>query len=131
MGGDGAIYSYNNIFTTMSAHAPYNSGVTHSYNQYFNISGTVTGTGEVTSDPLFTSDGWHIKLASPVNGSGDSSHTTIYDRDGLLRPTPPSKGAFEYAPAAGGGGGQQGGGTPSGSIGLRLGGIRMGGIRFW
>jgi len=66
-------------------------------------------TGTVNSDPLLVDVNnfdFHLSSSnSPANGAGASSGPVpVYDHDGVIRPSPPSIGAFEYAPGSGNGG---------------------------
>jgi hypothetical protein len=58
------------------------------------------GTGALQSDPVFhlptnTAPDLHIKPESPANGSGDPTDAPAFDLDGVARPNPPSRGAYE------------------------------------
>jgi hypothetical protein len=56
----------------------------------------------VNSDPQFvdpvTARNFHLQAAnSPPVGAGTSISTLVYDFDGLIRPSPPSMGVYEFA----------------------------------
>lgn len=67
-------------------------------------SGGVTAnfTNSLNVDPSFVNTGtdFHISSSSPANGAGTTTSLPTYDHDGLIRPSPPSIGASEYAPGA-------------------------------
>jgi hypothetical protein len=53
----------------------------------------------LSADPLLVSlsaGDFHLQSTSPVIGAGTSSKTTATDHDGLIRPSPPSIGAYEF-----------------------------------
>lgn len=66
------------------------------------------GTGSVNADPGFvntsgcstgtlSSCDLHLSaVTSPATGAGTATQTSLFDRDGLVRPSPPSIGAFEF-----------------------------------
>lgn len=59
----------------------------------------------INSDPLFVNAGvgnFHLQLPiSPANGAGATgTPLPIRDHDGLIRPSPPAVGAWEYAAGA-------------------------------
>jgi len=54
------------------------------------------GSGNIESDPMFLSDGCHIKKGSPCNHGADVDTATTVDLDGRPRGDKPSIGAFEY-----------------------------------
>lgn len=88
--GTNGVYGLNNIMYGLGA--PPSSGV-------------VTGT--INSNPLFVSTStanFHLQSGSPAIGAGDSTGLVpTYDHDGLLRPSTPSIGAYEFAAGTGGG----------------------------
>ena len=58
----------------------------------------------VNANPLLVSlsqfpSGLSLQTASPALGAGSATHTSIYDFQGNVRPTPPSIGAFDVAGA--------------------------------
>jgi hypothetical protein len=93
------------------------SRVTFSDNLYFNAGVGPTGcnynagnipvgsdSGKVNSDPQFvsaSSKNFHLQQTSPAIGAGNNTIVDVYDFDGLLRPTPPSIGAFEFSAGSG------------------------------
>lgn len=61
------------------------------------------GSGSIASDPLFLNLAgvdFHLLATSPAVGVGTSSKVSAYDRDGLIRPNPPSIGAYEFSSGA-------------------------------
>jgi hypothetical protein len=117
-GGNNAnlqVHIRNNIIYDTNSNAPYwvngstsSNGVFGDNNIMFGLgvppaSSVITGT--INSDPLFasiTTPDFHLSSASsPANGAGDkSTPASIYDHDGLSRPSPPSVGAYEFAAGA-------------------------------
>jgi hypothetical protein len=57
------------------------------------------GTSAIHADPLFhfatSSTDLHIKFESPANASGDPAGAPDVDLDGVARPNPPARGAYE------------------------------------
>lgn len=106
----------NNVIYQTNTSAPYwvnqlgnASAVSGANNLAFGIgappsSSSVTGT--INSNPQFVGAGSNFNLSSassPANGAG-STMTPVPSRDnnGLLRPSPPAIGAFEFAAGTGG-----------------------------
>jgi hypothetical protein len=61
------------------------------------------GTGNFSADPQFVNAAagdFHLKPGSPCLGTGMVAGAAATDRDGALRPTPPSIGAYEAAGTA-------------------------------
>ena len=54
-----------------------------------------TGSGNISSDPLFDSDGFHLKSGSPCLGAGSSNFISGFDLDGQPYNSPPSMGCDE------------------------------------
>lgn len=58
-------------------------------------------TGNVTTDPQFvstTAHNFHFAAStSPAVGTGSTLHKSTYDLDNLIRPSPPSIGAYEFS----------------------------------
>lgn len=77
------------------------SGCTYQYNLAAGNT-TVTGTNNITGDPLFAdilSSDLHVKLGSPAIDAANPTDTSItHDFDGTARPqgTRSDIGAFEY-----------------------------------
>jgi hypothetical protein len=100
-GGTGNIAKNNLIFGMA---ASIGSGVTASFNAYFQTSGTPSGTDNQTStaNPFVNSAGGNYRLAVPTT-AGDSAIGTTYnkDPDGVTRGADGTwdRGAFEYGPA--------------------------------
>jgi len=42
----------------------------------------------------------HLQSGSPIIGAGINMSGLIYDHDGLIRPAPPSIGAYEFSSAS-------------------------------
>ena len=71
-------------------------------------SNTVVGgsslTGSINSNPSFASTStpdFHLSTSSsPANGAATTTLVPSYDHDGLIRPSPASVGAYEYAAAS-------------------------------
>jgi hypothetical protein len=58
------------------------------------------GSGSVSTDPGFVSNGsnFHLSAASSsANGKGTTTKASTFDHDGLIRPSPPAIGAYEFA----------------------------------
>lgn len=51
-----------------------------------------TGTGNISTDPLFQSDGFHLKTGSPCIGAGNSNFVFGFDLDGQPWSSPPAMG---------------------------------------
>ncbi len=92
----GTMTVMNSIIANSSANGMKCSGgtLTHSYNLVYssgggNFSGTVIGTGELTSNPQFTSStDLHLVSGSPaLNAGTDASAFTSIDLDGNTRPS--------------------------------------------
>ena len=100
---------HDNIIYQTSASLPYlasgggpASNVTGSNNVWSGAgNGPAQTTGNINADPLFVATGSNFKLqaGSPALGAGVSSWTagatSAFDVAGLVRPTPPSIGAYE------------------------------------
>lgn len=116
--GSGTSIGYqftNNIFAPTTAEGSYfNSDSLTSLvtgcakNLYFQggAAPSFCNTTAVTGDPLFVSSSTpnlNLQTGSPANAAGSVAHVPTYDFNGLLRPNPPSIGAYEYVSAGGGG----------------------------
>ena len=70
---------------------------------FCDIQGGYAGTGNINADPLFVHvAGYDVHLypGSPCLGAGTPNGAPSADLDGVLRPNPPSIGAYEFAPLA-------------------------------
>jgi len=90
----------NNIFYSIS-NEPYfesNPDITGSNNLFFgNGSGPSKLTNNLNLNPSFvSSSNFHLQSTSPAIGAGIAISTLVYDHDGLIRPGPPSIGAYEF-----------------------------------
>jgi hypothetical protein len=108
------LYSSNNIYYTISGepfiywYNPWGATIVSDHDLYFNgttPSGTgLTVTNSVNADPGFVNaagNNFHLSSSSsPANGAGITESDVVYDYDGLVRPNPPSIGAYEYASAS-------------------------------
>ena len=70
-------------------------------NIFFNGAILKTGTGNLTTDPLFTNlslRNFHLMSTSPAINSGDNTYTATFDFDGISRPVAGTvdRGAYEY-----------------------------------
>lgn len=110
------IHIHDNIVSQVNTSAPYfdnedplPDGIYGTNNVFFGIGQAPVSahvTGSIKGNPQFVNPGTDFHLSS-VNGAanGAGSKTTpaaTYDHDGLLRPSPPTAGAYEYAPAPAG-----------------------------
>lgn len=66
--------------------------------QYSCSGRVVAGTGNITNNPLFLYDGFHISSASPCRGAGSSAFVSGADIDGQTWTNPPSMGCDEWLP---------------------------------
>ena len=75
--------------------------ITGSNNLWFGLSGAPSQTtGNITVEPLFinlTAFDFHPQAGSPAIGAAASSPIPAYDHDGLIRPSPPAVGAYEFS----------------------------------
>ena len=77
---------------------------------FCDVAGGYAGTGNLNADPKFvrasgtsgpTDPGdLHLQASSPCLGAGTASGAPTTDKDGRMRPNPPSIGAYEPAPSA-------------------------------
>jgi hypothetical protein len=98
----------NNIFYQLAGEAylsnstvaQCSSCIIGTVNNWFGLgAGPSQTTSNKSINPLFVSTvtpDFHLQSTSTMIGSGTASQTTTYDHDGLLRPTPPSLGAYEF-----------------------------------
>lgn len=113
--GSGIHYNLTNNIISLAANEVYidYDGASSSYltcsggNLFFNGGATPSNctTTAVNANPLFvstTTPDLSLQSGSPAIGAGSAAHVPTYDYNGLLRPNPPSIGAYEFA--AGGGG---------------------------
>jgi hypothetical protein len=74
--------------------------ITGSNNLWFGNGGSPSGfTSNINSDPLFANTSnkdFHLQALSLAIGAGSITTVPTYDHDGLIRPAPPSIGAYEY-----------------------------------
>jgi len=106
------VHIRNNIIYNVNSDAPYwvnlsrnPSGIFGNNNIVYGIGApprTTAVTGTIRSDPSFVSRSTaDFRLASPqssANSAGDASAPALnYDHDGLVRPSPPSIGAYEFS----------------------------------
>ena len=54
-----------------------------------------SGSGNITNDPMFSADGWHIEPESPCVGAGSAAYASGTDLDGQIWCNPPSIGCDE------------------------------------
>lgn len=99
----------NNIFQAVGGSEVYlatanGGGLSHingDHNEWYGKgAGPSQTTSNVNSDPLFVSTvtpDFHWQVSSPANGAGTTTTVSVYDLDALLRPNPPSIGAYEIA----------------------------------
>ncbi len=66
--------------------------------QYCCSPSVVSGTGNITNNPLFLADGFHLSSASPCRGAGNSAYASGIDLDGQSWTNPPSMGCDEWLP---------------------------------
>jgi hypothetical protein len=66
--------------------------------QYCCVANTLSGTGNITNNPLFLADGVHLSSTSPCRNAGSSAFTTGTDMDGQLWTNPPSMGCDQWLP---------------------------------
>ncbi|MFZ3212517.1 MAG: choice-of-anchor Q domain-containing protein [Terriglobales bacterium] len=107
---------YNNIIQQSSSEPYFASGDagcsnwSGTNNDWYGSGGapcTSSITASLNSNPNFTSaaagsstNSLQILSGSPAAGAGTTSHVPVYDINGLVRPSPPSLGAYELASAA-------------------------------
>jgi hypothetical protein len=106
------VHIRNNIIYSLNSGAPYwvnlssnPSGIFGNNNIMYGIGAPPSNTavtGTIRSDPSFvsrfTADFHLAGPHSPANRAGDASAPTLtYDHDGLVRPSPPSIGAYEFS----------------------------------
>ena len=105
-GRGSGIYSYGSL--TLTNDIVYgdtvseidNEGTTAPVITFSDIQGGYAGTGNINADPLFVNavgGDFHLKLGSPCLGAGTSVGAPATDKDGVVRPSPPSIGAYEVA----------------------------------
>jgi parallel beta-helix repeat protein len=75
------------------------------WNNMLNYNGVITGTTDISTDPLFLNEAqndYHIRFGSPVIDAGASAGAPAHDRDGIMRPQGDEIdiGAYEVAEGA-------------------------------
>ena len=90
----------NNIFYSINYTAIFDhTDFAHTYNDYYGGYGGLTlGTGEITGDPTFVTNGsdFHLQVGSPCIKAGINVGLTT-DYDGVAVANPPCIGAYEHA----------------------------------
>ncbi|MEI2722106.1 MAG: PKD domain-containing protein [Verrucomicrobiota bacterium] len=66
--------------------------------QYSCSGKVVSGTGNITNNPLFLADGFHLSSASPCRGAGNTAYANGTDLDGQTWTNPPAMGCDEWLP---------------------------------
>jgi hypothetical protein len=112
VGASSAVYSANNIFYTLSGEPffyVYTGGgatLTSDHDLFYNgatpaSTSGMTITNALNANPGFVNaagDNFHLSSSSsPADGGGVAESKVATDYDGLIRPNPPSMGAFEFA----------------------------------
>ena len=91
---------YGNASATAGVEETNNNGGTLTFTSC-DIHSSVSGTGNIDSDPLFadvTTGDLHLQSGSPCLAAGTTSGAPTNDLDGNARPVTPSIGAYEAAP---------------------------------
>jgi len=66
--------------------------------EYSCAGNAVSGTSNITSNPLFLADGFHLSSASPCRGAASAAYTSGTDIDGQTWTNPPSMGCDQWLP---------------------------------
>lgn len=66
--------------------------------QYCCSPSVVSGTGNITNNPLFLADGFHLSSTSPCRGAGSTAYASGTDIDGQTWTNPPAMGCDEWLP---------------------------------
>lgn len=102
---DNIVYQNNTSAPYFDNENPLPDGIYGMNNIFFGIGPAPTSahvTGTIKGKPQFVNPGvdFHLSSASAANEAGSKiAPAATYDHDGLRRPTPPTVGAYEYAPA--------------------------------